>query len=131
MNPSSNVVALFQDEKPQRIDQTGALPDCPCLGIIDLYHEILPEAARVLILNDVRRKGLKARWRELAGLRGYKTRADGLTEWRKLFEYCRESAFLMGKAKPSYGHAGNFELSIDFLIRPQRFTDLIEGKYHR
>lgn len=120
---------LSSNEAPVKIERAG-ITACPCLALIDLYHEILPEAARVVILNDARRRGLKARWRELAVIRGYENRDDGLAEWTKLFRYCRESKFLMGKTRPTQGNMP-FELSIDFLLRPSRFTDLIEGKYHR
>lgn len=126
MNPATNVIPLNESIKIAR----GGLPDCPCLGIVDLYHEILPEAARVLILNQSRRAHLKARWREFAVVRGYKTAADGLAEWKRLFEYCRESKWLMSKVKPAAGRLP-FELTLDFLLQPARFTDVVEGKYHR
>jgi hypothetical protein len=108
---------------------TAALADCPADAILQLFQRVIPESPRTVILNERRRGALRLRWKELAKIRGYTTRAQGLAEWERLFEFCRESAFLMGKTKPSNGHRP-FELSIDFLLQPARFIDTLEGKYH-
>lgn len=113
------------------IEASAPLPDCPAEAIVAAFHRILPEAARIVNLSTARRASLRARWKEFAILRGYSTRAAGLGEWEKLFAYCRDSPFLMGKIKPAPGRSTSFELTLDFLLQPAKFTDTIEGKYHR
>jgi hypothetical protein len=111
--------------------QGARLPACPFEKLVDLYHRVLPEAARIVNRDSQQRRAkARERWKDLARLRGYTTVAEGLEHWEKLFAWCRESKFLMGMIKPKPGHR-QFELTLDFLISEGRFTDVIEGKYHR
>lgn len=111
-----------------------AADHCPYQQIIDAYHEAMPENPRCKILSASRKAAIKARWTEAAKLTckpfGYATRAEGLDAWRRFFEICADSDFLTGKA-PGYNGRPSFVADIDFLMRPQRFAQILENKYHR
>ncbi len=107
---------------------------CPYQQIIDAYHEAMPENPRCKILSASRKAAIKARWTEAAKLTckpfGYASRVEGLNAWRRFFEICADSDFLTGKAPGSNGRP-SFVADIDFLMRPQRFAQILENKYHR
>ncbi|PLX76095.1 MAG: hypothetical protein C0607_06065 [Azoarcus sp.] len=107
---------------------------CPVQEIVDLYHEHMPDNPRCKVLNDTRRRLIRARWKEAARLDckpfGYATRADGLEAWRKFFATCAESDFLTGKAQPQHGKPP-FVADVDFLMSSSGFARCLENKYHR
>lgn len=109
-------------------------PACPADEIVELYHKAMPDNPKVRVLNDARRKTIRARWKEAANLSckpfGYSTRDDGLAAWRNFFEVCAESKFLTGRAQPEPGKPP-FVADIDFLMSPAGFAKCLENKYHR
>lgn len=113
---------------------TEQKPACPAEDIVRLYHEAMPDNPMVRVLNDTRRKAIRARWKEAASLTckpfGYTSREDGLTAWHRFFKVCAESDFLTGKA-PAQPGKPPFLADIDFLMSPAGFAKCLENKYHR
>lgn len=111
-----------------------AQPICPADDLINLYHELMPLNPPVKVINDGRRKAIRARWKEAALLTckpfGYDNRQDGILAWRRFFEVCAESEFLTGRAKPTPGKPP-FVADIDFLFSPSGFVKCLENKFHR
>lgn len=87
---------------------------CPHKEIIGLYHEILPEHRKVKVWNSTRKALLAQRWREYSNL----------DDWRGYFEYVAESPFLTG------GNQRRWRPDLEWLIRPNNLTKVLEGKYH-
>jgi hypothetical protein len=110
------------------------IPPCPVEELVGMYHELMPLNPRCKVLNDARRKSIRARWKEASMLDvvpfGYKSSIDGLTCWRRFFDICAESLFLTGRAKPKPGEPP-FVADIDFLFSPSGFAKTLENKYHR
>lgn len=113
---------------------TPEKPACPAEEIVRLYHEAMPDNPKVRMLNDARRKTIRARWKEAASLNckpfGYSGRDEGLAAWKQFFEVCAESDFLTGRATAQPGKPP-FLADIDFLMSPSGFTKCLENKYHR
>ena len=113
---------------------TQEKPACPAEEVVRLYHEAMPDNPRVRVLNDARRKIIRARWKEAAGLAckpfGYSSREDGLLAWREFFEVCAQSDFLTGRA-PAQPGKPPFLADIDFLMSQAGFAKCLENKYHR
>jgi hypothetical protein len=99
------------------------IPPCPHQEIIKLYHDILPELRHVKTWNENRRKLLRTRWKE-----DPKHRDFGF--WERYFEYVKKCPFLMGKISSKNG-SPPFEADLEWLVRPQNFARVIEGKYER
>jgi hypothetical protein len=97
-------------------------PPCPHQEIIALYHEILPELREVKVWNATRKKLLAARWKE------NKARQN-LDWWERYFNYVKKCPFLMGQVANRDGPP--FEADLEWLVRPQNFAKVIEGKYER
>ena len=121
--------------KPETREQhADSNPSCPSADIVALYHELMPLNPRVKVLNDTRKKAIRARWKEAALLTskpfGYSNRQEGLAAWREFFEVCAESDFLTGKAPAQPGRP-SFVADIDFLMSPTGFARCLENKYHR
>lgn len=111
------------------------VPVCPVQQIVDLYHACMPANPKVRVLDDARRKAIRARWNQAAvldqvGPFGYKTGSEGLAAWKRFFEVCADSDFLTGNAKPQPGKPP-FIATIDFLMSPAGFKNAVENKYHR
>lgn len=84
--------------------------------IVDAYHEILPELSGVKLLNDTRKKAIKARWNSKV------ENINTLDFWNRYFNYVRTSDFLMGTKT-------DFSASFDFLIKESSMLKTIEGNY--
>jgi uncharacterized protein YdaU (DUF1376 family) len=108
---------------------SGSLPTCPHKEIVDLFHKVLPELPEVRIWNTTRESLLKARWRETAKRLEWSSGQDGIEYFEKLFNWIRQSKFLMGKVNPKPGQRA-FECELEWILRPQNWAKLIEGKYH-
>ena len=99
---------------------SSKLDSCPHQDIIEAYHTILPEMRRVKAWTPTRSSMLKARWRE-------DTKRQNIEWWQGFFHHIRGSPFLMGDIQ-SNGRPP-FQADLEWLIRPQNFTKVIEGKY--
>jgi uncharacterized protein YdaU (DUF1376 family) len=121
-------ITILKPEEPKG-SLSGSLPTCPHKEVIHLFHSQLPELPEVRIWNKTRESLLKARWRETAIRLDWKSTEDGLEYFRKLFTWIRQSNFLMGKINPKPGQRA-FECELEWILRPQNWAKLIEGKYH-
>lgn len=100
-----------------------ARPDCPHQEIIAAFHAALPMGTQVRVWNGARAKHLQARWRE-------DVKRQSIDWWQRFFGYVAKSEFLTGRA-PSARDRDPFVVSLDWLVSPQNFAKVIEGKYHR
>jgi len=92
-------------------------PKCPQEEIKFLYHEILPELPKVESWPDHLQKILRARWRESPARQCRQW-------WVDYFTYVRGSDFLMGRKS-------EWQADLEWLIRPQNMTKVLNGRYHR
>lgn len=95
--------------------------DCPHDEIIALYHDLMPANPRVRAWTGTRQSNLRARWRE-------DEKRQGLDYWRRLLTYASQSAFLTGQKSGPDGRP--FLPGLDWLVKPENFAKLIEGRYH-
>lgn len=106
---------------------------CPVGSLVDMYHELMPANPRVKVLNEPRKKAIRARWKEAAVLEaapfGYATKSEGISAWRTFFEHCAKSDFLTGKV-PGKDGKKPFRADVEFLFSPNGFAKAVEGKYH-
>jgi uncharacterized protein YdaU (DUF1376 family) len=113
---------------PKGRESESKIPPCPHQDIVDVFHKTLPELPQVMVWNKTRQGYLKARWREVAVEKGWKSQEEGVEYFQNLFRFVRQSKFLMGKT------SGNgkrpFECELEWLLRPSNFVKVIEGKYH-
>lgn len=132
--PSLLIPEMAADAAVASKQATEQRPTCPAEEIVELYHSLMPDNPQVRVLNNARRKTIRARWKEAAGLNckpfGYSSREGGLAAWKRFFQVCAESDFLTGKAAPLPGKPP-FVADIDFLFSPSGFAKCLENKYHR
>lgn len=105
------------------------VPDCPASEVIALYHEQCPTLARVEVLNDFRRGLIRQRWREVCADQKY-GHDEAIAWWRDYFASVAQSPFLTGKSRAKPGDAP-FQADFEWLVRPQNFAKVVEGRYHR
>ena len=118
-NPIGLVVG---NDVPNKLSPASEINECPHQKIIGLYAEIIPNGIQPKVWNGTRAVHLKARWRE-------DKKRQNLDYWRRLFNYIAQSPFLMGQAHDT--NKRPFEISLDWIIKPDIFAKIIEGKYHR
>jgi hypothetical protein len=116
--PTSDEVGCAQASPDH---QGKKVNDCPHQEIIALYKELIPVGVVPKVWSGTRATHLKARWRE-------DKKHQDLDYWRRLFIYITESSFLMGKVHDSSKRP--FEISLDWIVMPDNFAKIIEGKYH-
>ena len=119
--------------KEEREDEEAGEPAvrCPHQEIIKIYHETLPELPQIKVWKDSERaEMLKTRWRERMKAGKYTTVEEGLVYWRRLFQHIHETCdWLMGRIS---GHDGRaFKADLAWMVRPENFAKIIEGKYDR
>lgn len=125
-NPIGLLVASpSADDLPpkEKIKSTGT-PACPHQEIIALYHKLLPTCPRIREWTKTRGGYLKSRWCE-------NTKRQSLAWWEKFFGYVADSEFLTGRGENTSPGRDPFVADLEWLIRPQNFVKVIEGKYHR
>lgn len=88
-------------------------------AVIAAYHEALPDLPAVKAWSKQRAGALNARIRER--LKQDKP-ADAVDYWRKLFAQVSASDFLCGRA-------GEFRADLEWILRPENFLKVIEGRY--
>lgn len=89
--------------------------------VIKAYHELLPDLPAVKVWSQKRRQALDARVRERC--RDGKP-ADTIAYWRSLFEHVAASDFLCGRGR------NDFRADLEWILRPENFTKVIEGRYN-
>lgn len=139
LNPALSGPEEPEERQPPGNENPGgnenSSPDCPdCPGcphreIVALYHETLPELPAVKVWHGDREKNLRARWRERWKAQKFRTQPEGIAYFRKLFGFLRESDFLMGRTADREGRS--FFASLDWIVKPNNFAKIIEGRYHR
>lgn len=90
----------------------------PLQKIVDLYHEHCPKLPRVKVLNEKRKRVLRARWKE-------DKKRQVLDWWIKYFQYIDKQPFLNGE------NDRGWLADIDFVSRESGMIHIIEGKYER
>jgi hypothetical protein len=110
---------LTQNKQPKAV---GNQLTCPHEKIVDLYHEILPMCPKILVWNKARRSYLKQRWME-------NTKHQTLEWWETYFNHVKQSQFLTGNVLGRDGKPP-FVADLEWLVRPNNFVKVIEGKYH-
>lgn len=113
---------------PKGREAAAGPPPCPHQKIVDLFHEVLPELPKVLIWNKTREGYLRSRWRERAVEDKWTSEDEGVEFFRGFFQYVRKSRFLMGKV--SGNNKRPFECELEWLLRPNNWVKIMEGKYH-
>ncbi len=109
------------EEKPAK-KESPKIPPCPHQKIRELYHEMLPELMPMKIWTSTRQQHLQARWRQSPDF-------QSLDFWKRLFAYIKKSDFLMGRKQRPDPDKPAFKADLDWVIRPQNFAKIIEGKY--
>lgn len=90
---------------------------CPHEAIIAAYHRELPACPEVRGWSKKRQEHLRARWKEDPA-------RQSVEWWRGLFEWMKESDWLMGRA-------GSFQVSLPWLIKSEEnLLKVVEGTYH-
>lgn len=108
------------------------LPICDHKGIIASYHQHLPTLRRMEVWNATRTGHLRSRWREvaadLAAVNLPNNSQDLIDWWTELFKDIGKSNFLMGKTTGKDGRS--FAADLEWIIKPNNFAKIIEGKYY-
>jgi uncharacterized protein YdaU (DUF1376 family) len=120
-------LALVGEPEPQ----AKGPPDCPHQAVLALWAEVLPALPQhnPSLWRGARESHLRARWRETAIEKGWRSEADGLAYLRKLFAYVGQSRFLTGRAPAAQGRPP-FVAELSWLVNPENWAKTIEGKYH-
>jgi uncharacterized protein YdaU (DUF1376 family) len=95
--------------------------DCPHAEILEAYHELLPANPRMKVWAGKREAALRSRWRE-------DPKRQSLDYWRRFFAHVAASPFLTGQVNGSNGRP--FLPGLDWLVLPENFAKVIEGRYH-
>jgi hypothetical protein len=110
------------DDEETQEKEPPKIPPCPHQKIRELYHEMLPELMPMKIWNSTRRQHLQARWRESQEF-------QSIDFWERLFAHIKKSDFLVGRKQRASPDKPAFKADLDWIIRPQNFAKIIEGKY--
>lgn len=109
-------------DRPEPVVGKPSKPNCPHQEIIDLYHEALPVSPIIRDWTQARSALLRNRWNEDPA-------RQNLEYWKRLFAFCAKSDFLTGKvATPG---RKPFTVSLDWLLKPENFAKVREGRYHQ
>ena len=105
------------------------IPPCPFEQIVSVYHEQMPTNPRIKALSDRRKSHIRQRWREVWMDQKFENIDNGIDYFKGLFEHCASSKFLTGQVKPN-GERRPFVADLEWLMLPNNFLKVIEGRYH-
>lgn len=106
-----------------------AYPPCQYEKVVELYHSNCRGLRRVMAITDVRKRTINARWREFCKEDNLQTTAEVLDSFDWFFQEVAKSRFLMGFTQPGPGRDLPFKADFDWLMRPNNFLKVCEGKY--
>jgi hypothetical protein len=119
-----NGLRMSKDKTPVSPGGDGV----PFQKIIDLYHEHLPMLARVVNINDTRKRAMKARWSETVNVPDGKDvitmKCNTMDFWQRYFRRASGQPFLTGDTT-------EWAADFDFLTKKNNFIKVIENKYVR
>lgn len=129
--------ALPPEDRPQLalvgdpLPKPKGPPDCPHQAVLALWAEVLPAMPQHLPSQwrGTRADHLRARWRETATEKGWRSESEGIEYLRRLFAYVGKSAFLTGRSKSADGRRP-FTVELEWLVNPTNWAKVHEGKYH-
>lgn len=127
--PSASMSSSLLEDDPELPKiRTYKVPDCPFDKLVEQYHQALPASPAVEVISPQRKDRMRARWRHVCAEEKLDL-AGGLDWFAAYFSHAAKSPFLTGKVKPKDGKRP-FVASLDFLMDPERFVNVFEGKYH-
>lgn len=96
---------------------------CPHAQLLDAFHGTCTTLPRVMKLNDLRRKHLQMRWREVDDDSKFTSQEDGIQVFTAIFEKVAKSDFLSGRK-------GDWHCTFDWLtMSSTNFLKVCEGHY--
>ena len=104
-------------------------PPCPHDAIVAAYHEELPTCPKVLEWNERRKSYLRGRWRAKWSEKRFGDQAGGIDYFRRYMKHVAKSRFLTGQAPAQPGRKV-FVANLEWLLRPENWTKVIEGSFH-
>ncbi|MEQ2025392.1 replication protein [Xenorhabdus szentirmaii] len=130
---TSNDVGEFSDENnpPQPVKKTPSKKSepVPYQAMINAYHEILPEMARVTVLRDGRKAKMRTFWQRAN--KEYQTqhnRSFTLDNWKGYLRYISEHCRWMMEKRPN-GKGGHWKAkNLDYLITDQCYVSVKEDR---
>ncbi|WP_099122615.1 DNA replication protein [Xenorhabdus sp. KK7.4] len=130
---SKDVVGKFSGENnsPQPVKKSSSKKSTPVpyQAMIDAYHEILPEMARVTVLRDGRKSKMRTFWQRAN--REYQSlhhRSFTLENWKGYLGYIAEHCRWMMEDRPN-GKGGYWRAkNLDYLITDQCYVSVKEDR---
>ena len=114
-NPSDYSSSPPQKSEGKKTDIGG--DKIPYDDIVTEYHARCPDLPKVIKLTDARRKAIRGRW----------DKNSGIFQFCSVFDRVAKSDFLHGKIR-SPDHP-NFMADFDFILKPEKWVKIQEGKY--
>lgn len=106
-------------------------PSVSCQGVVDAYHEILPEAPRIRALNDKRKNQIRTFWRK-AGVITRQLDGHGFTmqDWRNYLSYVGENCRWMFEERPNHQRGTVWhKKGFDYLLNDNTYLKVREGEH--
>jgi hypothetical protein len=106
-------------EEVNNISPTGSgskAPNVPFNEIVDLYMRILPELPVVKVINEERKRVLRATWK---AHKNFQT----LDFWERYFNQVRNIDWIMGRTGTTYA------IDFTYLIKQKNVIGIVEGKH--
>ncbi|CDH23776.1 hypothetical protein [Xenorhabdus bovienii] len=129
---SNDVVGEFSDENnpPQPVKKSQSKKESvPYQAMIDTYHEILPEMAKVTVLRDARKSKMRTFWQRAN--KEYQTqhqKSFTLENWKGYLGYIAEHCRWMMEDSPN-GKGGWWRAkNLDYLITDQCYVSVKEDR---
>ena len=118
-------LSLLMKEVDGKVVEWVEPEKCPYADIRTLYNAAFKDCA----VTQISAKGLKSGSQRARKLKSRWEDYPDLNWWHELFNFMKESPFLMGKVPPRDGFR-QFRLNIDYVINETNLNNIYEGKYH-
>ncbi|WP_142501302.1 DNA replication protein [Klebsiella sp. 2680] len=106
-------------------------PSISCQQVVEVYHEILPEAPKIRALNDKRKNQIQTFWRK-AGVITRQLDGHGFTleDWKSYLSYVATNCRWMFEERPNHQRGTVWhKKGFDFLLNDNTYLKVREGEH--
>lgn len=128
LNPESLITDSLNPEVDICTNVHRLASKTPYQQLIDLYHDKCNYLPRVTVVNDSRKRAMKARFSEVMKTEKW-TEEQTIGWFGEYYGIVNQSKFLTGRAAASNGHRP-FKADWDWIHNPNNFVKVVEGKYN-
>lgn len=126
---SKEVKEVKKEELMVSQEETAQRPRLMCEDVINIYHEVLPEAKSIRIISDKRRNMIRTFWTKASKItRQINGQPFSLDDWRSYLQYVSDNCRWMLESRPDLKTGKSWQVKgIEYFLDIETYVQVREG----